>query len=96
MEDLDGNLHSVVLRERGPVDLRAAARPQRLAVKVGEDVGEAIFAKVPLQGVLRLPPPVLPYPPLQLRKNLTEPVATIGLIVITNCDGKNDITNVAK
>merc|ERR1719277_2404851 len=35
-----GNIHVVVLRERGPVDLRAATRPDGLALEVGEDVCE--------------------------------------------------------
>ena len=47
MEHLDGDLDAVVLGERGPIDLRAATRPHGLAVKVGEDVGEAVVAKVP-------------------------------------------------
>ena len=70
MEDLDGDLDAVVLRERGPVDLRAAPRPDGLALKVGEDVAETVGPEVPLQRLLRLPPPVLPYPPLQFRQDL--------------------------
>ena len=65
MEDFDGDLHAVVLRERGPVDLRAATRPDGLALEVGEDVCETVGPEVPLQRLLRLPPPVLSYPPLQ-------------------------------
>ena len=70
MEHLDGDLDAVVLGERGPVDLRAAARPHGLAVKVGEDIGEAVGAEVPLQRLLGLPPAVMPYPPLQFRQDL--------------------------
>ena len=70
MEDLDGDLHAVVLRERGPVYLRAAPRPNWLALEVGEDVAEAVGPEVPLQRLLRLPPSVLPYPPLQFRQDL--------------------------
>ena len=70
MEDLNGDLHAVVLSERGPVDLRAAPRPDGLALEVGEDVAEAVGPEVPLQRLLRLPPSVLPYPPLQFRQDL--------------------------
>ena len=70
MEHLDGDLDAVVLCERGPVDLRAAPRPHGLAVKVGKDVRQTVGAKVPLQRLLGLPPPVLSYPPLQLRQDL--------------------------